>query len=36
MKVHPLPPFAQMLPELDNVTRAVPLTWLHRPAGVGG
>lgn len=36
MKVHPLPLFAQMPPELDNVTRAVPLTWQHRSAGVGG
>lgn len=35
MKVHPLPLFAQMPPELDNVTRAVPLTWQHRSAGVG-
>lgn len=36
MKVHPLPPFAQMPPELDNVTRAGPLTWPHRSAGAGG
>lgn len=36
MKVHPLPPFAQMPPELDNVTRAGPLTCPHRSAGAGG
>lgn len=36
MKVHPIPPFAQMPPELDNVTLAGPLTSAHWPAGVGG
>lgn len=36
MKVHPLPPFAQMPPELDKVTRAGPLTCPHRSAGAGG
>ncbi len=35
MKVHPLPPFAQMPLELDNVTLAIPLTVGAPPAGVG-